>query len=205
MASLGCSASQIKQRPRHDPRHAGLTDSEASWMEGGSTHEPFTLYLITVVSCFFVLPSAPSCSMPRMDAIPCGETTMFSWGRDLMIWLKTWIPVSEPSSSRDRELNWEYTEDKVTVVKTKKGKCQFMVPSNKDSLRGGKKKTDRNISLFCEHKGTNILNSTWSDSCAHDSEILCGASHAWGFDKQGWIAVNFIGWVLSMYQVLGWS
>lgn len=50
--------------------------------------------------------------------------------------------MSEPSSSRDRELNWEYTEDKVTVVKTKKGKCQFMVPSNKDSLRGKKKQIE---------------------------------------------------------------
>lgn len=41
----------------------------------------------------------------------------------------------EPSSSSDRELNWECTEYKVTVVKMKKGKCQFMVPSNKDSLK----------------------------------------------------------------------
>lgn len=189
MTSLGCYASRIKQRPSHDPLHAGLTDSDASWMEGGRAHEPFTLYRITVVSCFFVLPSAPSCSMPRMDAIPCGETTMFSWGRDLMIWLKTWIPVSEPSSSRDRELNWEYTEDKVTVVKTKKGKWQFMVPSNKDSLKEKGKKKPRNVSLFCEHKGTNTLNSIWFPVLMITES--CVESHTYGVWTQVWKAMNF--------------
>ena len=44
------------------------------------------------------------------------------------------MPVSEPSSSRDRGLNWEPTEGSVTEATRKKGKCQFMVPSGKDNL-----------------------------------------------------------------------
>lgn len=61
--------------------------------------------------------------------------------------------MSEPSSSRDRELNWEYTEDKVTVVKTKKGKWQFMVPSNKDSLKEKGKKNPEMYHSFVNTKG----------------------------------------------------
>jgi hypothetical protein len=52
--------------------------------------------------------------------------------------------MSEPSSSRDRGLNWENTEGKVTVAKRKKGKCQVMVPSSKDGLKK-KKNPDKTI------------------------------------------------------------
>lgn len=41
----------------------------------------------------------------------------------------------ELSSSRGRGLNREHTKGKVTVVKRKKEKCQFMVPSSKDGLK----------------------------------------------------------------------
>lgn len=77
---------------------------------------------------------------------------MLSFGLVLTNWLKTWIPMSEPSSSRDRGFSWKHVHIDVKAAK-RRGECQFMVAAQKQPKKQGEKTEG-----FLRKKGNGEMN-----------------------------------------------